>query len=513
MQVLNRRKRMKRRNWIFLALLVLVPAILFAQGSQKTAKKDILIVAMPADASTLDANGKNDNASINVRRQIFETLLTYNEDMELVPLLAESYKWEGDKVIIFSIRKNVVFHNGDTLKASDVKFSMERAARMKYASNQLGVVDLDACTVVDEYTYKMVLKMPFAPMLANVTVPALSIVSEKAVKSLNDDMTEKPVGTGPYKLSSWNRGDRLELVKFDKYWGKAAGVQKIIYRIISESTSRAIEVETGGVDLSYDITPIDYKNLKTNKSVVIARDMGLRTDYVGFNCSKAPFNDARIRQALTYALDTKAIVDAVYMGTNQPGRGMIAPTVWGYSNDIQLLKYNPAKAKELLAQAGFPNGLKTTIWTNDTQVRIDIAEIMQSELKKVGVEANVQVVEWGTYLKMIEDKSLDIFILGISAPTGDGDALYNQFQSQSHFSGNTAHFKNATVDALLQATREKTDRKQRFAAIQKVHQEIVNLAPWVPIAHVEYITAMRANVVGFRNHPSGVHYLGDVNFK
>jgi len=508
---------MKKVNSVLLGLvlLLILPAMLFAGGAQEApaVTKDTLIVAMAAEPSTLDGNGKNDNASINVRRQLYETLLTYNEDMELVPLLAESYRWEGDKVIIFNIRKGVLFHNGEELKASDVKYSVERAARMMYASNQVGVVDLPACQVLDDYTYKMVLKMPFAPMLANVTVSAMAIVHEKTTKELNDDMTERPVGTGPYKLDVWNRGDRIELVKFDKYWGKAEGVQRIVYRIITESTSRAIEIETGGVDIAFDINPVDLKNLQSNSAVKVLIDMGLRTDYVGFNCSKAPFNDVRVRQAISHALDKKAIVEAVYMGTNQPGRGMIAPTVWGYSDDIQLLEYNPAKAKQLLAEAGYPNGLKTTIWTNDTQVRIDIAEIMQSQLKEVGIEANIQVVEWGTYLKMIEDKSLDIYILGISAPTGDGDALYNQFFSTSHFSGNTAHFKDATIDALLQVTREKTNRDERFAAIKKAHQEIVNRAPWAPVAHVEYITATRANVVGFRNHPTGVHYLGDAHFK
>lgn len=502
---------MKKSLGCFLILLVLIPLTLFAQAGSK--RKDTLIVAMGADVTTLDGNGKNDNSSINVRRQIYETLLTYNENMELTPLLAESYSWEGDKTIVFKIRKGVKFHNGETLTARDVKFSMERANQMKYAGAQLGVVDLAACSVVDDYTYKMVLKMPFAPMLANVTVSALAIVNEKAVKALNNDMTTNPVGTGPYTFSLWNRGDRIELVKFDQYWGKAPAIPKIIYRIITETTSRAIEVETGGVDIAYLISPTDYKNLQKAKDVVIDRDMGLSTDYVGFNCSKAPFTDVRVRQAISYALDKPSIVNAVYMGTNQPGRGMISPMVWGYSTDIKLLDHNVAKAKQLLAEAGFPNGLKTTIWTNDTQVRIDIATIMQSQLKAVGVDASIQVVEWGTYLKKVEDKSLDIYILGISAPTGDGDALWNQFHSTSHFSGNTAHFKDTYVDKLLDESRLKTDRAQRLAALKAVHQEIVNRAPWIPIAHVEYITGLRSNVVGYKNHPTGINYLGDVSFK
>jgi peptide/nickel transport system substrate-binding protein len=501
---------MKKSLAFLMILLVLIPLTVFAAGTQQ---RESLIVAMAADVSTLDGNGKNDNASINVRRQMYETLLTYNEKMELIPLLAESYSWEGEKTIIFKIRKGVKFHNGETLTAHDVKFSIERADRMKYASTQLSVVDIAACSVIDDYTYKMVLKLPFAPMLANVTVPAMVIVNEKAVKALNDDMTTTPVGTGPYKLSTWNRGDRIELVRFDQYWGKAAPIQKIIYRIITETTSRAIEVETGGVDIAYEISPNDYPNLEKAPQVLINRDMGLRTDYVGFNCSKAPFTDARVRQAISYALDKPAMVNAVYMGTNQPGRGMIAPTVWGYSEDIRLLDRNIAKAKELLTQAGFPNGLKTTIWTNDTQVRIDIATIMQSQLKAIGVEANIQVVEWGTYLKMVEDKTLDIYILGISAPTGDGDALWNQFHSTSHFSGNTAHFKDPNIDKLLDESRLKTNRTERFTALKTVHQAIVDLAPWIPIAHVEYITATKANVVGFKNHPTGIHYLGEVSFK
>lgn len=504
---------MKKASLILVAMLILSLVVTGCSKSDPTvAVKDTLTIAMAAEPSDLDGNGKNDASSLLIRAQIYETLFAFDSEMNLAPLLTESYEWQDNKTLILHIRHGVKFHNGEEMKASDVDFSLRRALEKGFASNQLSHVNFDASVVVDDYTYKLALKYPFAPMLANLTVGATAIVNEKATKELGDEMTFKPVGTGPYTLADWKRGDQIELTKNKKYWGEAAGLKNLVFRFITESTTRGVEIETGSVDIALNIAPVDIERMEGNQSVKLVRNLNLTTDYVGFNASKKPFADVRVRQAIAHALNIPSIQEVAYMGTGIPAKGLMAPSVWGSSDDIKTLEYDPAKAKQLLAAAGYPDGFKTTIWTNDLQLRLDIAEMVQNQLKEVGIDAEIQVVEWAQYLVAVENKTLDIYILGIGASTGDADTLYSQFYSTSHFSGNTGHYKNKEADALLDATRSETDPEKRLEAIKVAHQFLVNQAPWVPVSHGETITAVRSDVMGFTNHPVGGHDFSVVTF-
>lgn len=504
---------------LLLAVMLLSTALLSGCSSDKDqqpdgAKKDTLVVAISSAPSTLDGNGKNDSSSLEVRAQIYEGLVGQNEQMEIVPLLAESWEYENDTTLIFNIRKGVKFHNGDEVKASDVAFSLKRAYDGGYSESALSAVDFEKCEVVDEYTYKMVLKYPFAPILASVADASAVIVPQKVVEENGSDyLSSNPVGTGPYTLKEWVQGDRIELVKNENYWGESKGVKNIVMRFISEVANRAIEVEVGGVDIAYDISPNDIGRLEDNKDVVVQRTPNLATTYIAFNCEKEMFKDKRVRQAVGHALDLTSIVDAVYFGVGSTGKSMIAPTVWGYSENVKPLEYDIEKAKQLLAEAGYADGLNTTIWVSDNQQRIDIAEIAQNSLKNVGINAEVKILEWGTFLEAVENKELDIFILGSVASSGDGDALYDSFYSKSHFSGNTAYYKDAEMDKLLEASRSEIDPEKRAKILEEIQIKAIEEAPWIPVWHGEVVTASRSNVKGFVNHPTNFHSLANVYFE
>lgn len=484
------------------------------EETQGTKEKDTIVLAMGAEPSTLDGNGKNDDASLKVRTQIYENLITHDEDMNLVPTLAESWEQVDDTTIIFNIRKGVKFHNGDEMTANDALFSLKRAYDMGYAATALEPIDFENSEVVDDYTLKIILHQPFAPIFHSLCEGEVVVVPQNVIETNDENyLANNPVGTGPYKLKKWIPGDRIELVKNEDYWQETKGVKNLVVRFISETANRAIELEVGGVDIAYDISPTDIPRLEDNPEVKLDRAANLSTTYIGFNCTKAPFDDYRVRLAVGHALDLDSIVNAIYLGTGSRAVNIIAPSVWGYSDNIPVIDYDAEKAKELLAEAGFGDGLNTTIWTSDNQIRMDIAEIAQNQLKQVGINAEVKILEWGSFLEVLENKELDIYIIGITASTGDGDALFNQFYSTSHFSGNTAFFQNAEVDEILEKTRVAIDEEERAQYLEEAQQLIMSQAPWIPVWHGEHSIGMRNDVAGFKNHPTGSHDLKNVHFE
>lgn len=483
-----------------------------AEGGDES--KDNLIVAMASEPSTLDGNGKDDSASVQVRTQMYEGLVTQNAEMEVVPVLAEDWEYEDDTTIIFHIRQGVKFHDGTELKASDVKFSLERAYEMGFAAADLSAVDFEKCEAVDDYTYKLVLKHPFAPIISSLAASSAAIVPQNVVEEKGEDyLSANPIGTGPYKLEEWIQGDRIELIKNEDYWDEVKGVDSITMRFITETANRAIEVEIGGVDIAYDVSPNDIDRLKDNPDVEVLQDMSLSTTYIAFNCQKEPFTDSRVRQAIAYALDIENIVDSVYFGTGTTGKNVLAPTVWGCSENVKPLGYDPEKAKALLEEAGYSDGFKTKIWVSDNQQRIDIAEIAQNQLKEVGIDCEVKILEWGTFLEALENKELDIFLLGNSVTSGDGDELYYQFHSESNYSGNTAYYRNPEVDAMIEESRVIIDDNERAKKLEDIQKVVIEEAPWIPVWHGEIITGIRNNVKGFENHPTGNHRLFNIYFE
>ncbi len=462
--------------------------------------KDTIIVAMGGEPSTLDGNGKNDSSSSIAKRQIFDTLVTQDENLQVIPSIAESWEQVDDTTVKFNIRKGVKFHDGSELKASDVLFSIKRAYDLGFASGELSAIDFDNCVAEDDYTYVLKLQYPFAPIVANLCTASAAIVPQAVVEKVGDEeFAVKPVGSGPYMLKEWFRGDRIEFTAFNEYWGGAPATPNLVIRFIGETTTRAIEVESGGVDIALGIATNDVERLESNPNVVMNRKIGAGVEYIAFNTEKTPFEDARVRRAVAMALDTPSIVKAVYTKVGQPAQSMLPPSTFGFDPSIELIPYDVEGAKALLAEAGYAEGFSTQIWVaNTNQARMDIAEIMQNQLKAVNIDAKVNVVDWGSGLLIaIENHTTDIFILGTAASTGDGDCLYQWFESTGHFSSNTSYYKNADMDALLLKSRQETDSTKRLALLKEIQEKMIQESPWIPYYNGEVINATTKKVQGF----------------
>lgn len=502
---------MKRIRTLLAVLLVLTLGLAACTSTPAEPTKDTIVVGMGADAVSLDPHRSNDQSSSRVRRQIYETLILQTEDLELVPLLAESWEQLDDLTFEFKLKQGVLFQDGSPFTAADVKFTFDRAVQSPDIGHIIGAID--SVTVVDDFTVRLTTKQPFAPMLAHLAHPAASILSEAVVSAPGYEF-ETPVGTGPYKFVEWVIGDSVTLTRFDDYHGDAALIPNVVFRAIPDNSVRTIELETGALDLAYDIQPSDVARVGDNADLTLYRDSNLSMNYIGFNMEKAPFDNVLVRQAINYALDMDSIVEVVMRGVGAPAFGPIGPNVWGSNQNLEAYGFEVERAKELMAEAGFADGFSTTLWTNENQQRMDIAEIVQNQLAEIGITVTVEVLEWGAYLAATAAGEHDMFILGWTTVTADADyGLYALFHSSQLGSpGNRTWFVNERVDELLEIGRTTVDQTARAAAYTEAQEIIRDEAPWIFVNTGENIAGSAKNVVGFRQHPAGHHRISTVSF-
>lgn len=478
-----------------------------SSGPALSGKND-LVVAVSSEPVTLDPSDQNDSASSLAIRQIYETLIVQDENMNLIPGLAESWEFTGDTTLVLHLRKGVKFHNGEPFTSADVMYSLDRAMQNAKVSSIIDSIDLANSKAVDENTVELKTFIPYVPLLANLSHTSISMVNQKAVEEAGDAFNETPCGTGPFKLKSWTHGDRVEFVRNDDYWGDKSTYENLIFRAIPENANRAIEVETGGVDIAMSLAPNDGTRLKDNPDVNVVVYSGLSTTGIQMNTTAKPFDDVRVRQALNYACDYQAIGESVYEGYGVRATCPMSSQVWGANKDLKPYTYDPEKAKALLAEAGYPDGLpeKILLVTNDNRQRIDTFEIMKNQLAEVGIEAEITVRDMATLASFVPG-DYELFIAGWGTTTGDPEmGLYQTFNSDSG-TANSARiqFRDPEVNALLEQGRAEADNDARYDIYQKAQELIWDACPWIWFWQPDTIDATTTHVKGYVPHPSGYY--------
>jgi peptide/nickel transport system substrate-binding protein len=352
---------------------------------------------------------------------INETLLALEDD-KLVPLLAESWKiLPGNSTYEFVLKQGVKFHNGETLGVDDVVFSLKRASA---PGNSVGTWSafLKDAEKVDDRTVRLQTTIPLGDaFLGSLTHPWASILSRKAVEEAGQDYGQKPVGTGRFTLKRLIPGDRVELERFDGYHGDKAKLRAIIFRTYLEATTRAIELESGALDVAIDISPVDVNRIRDNPKLEIVTTPSWRNYHIGFDTAGAPFDNPLVRQAINLAINREGIVKAVYRGFAQASRGAFPSTV-AYSSyeNAPELPYDPKKAKELLVQAGFPDGFKSGFIVPERSDFQNIATVLQNNLREIGIEFTIRVTEYGAITELIRQKGHDPYLNNLgNAPTSN----------------------------------------------------------------------------------------------
>ena len=498
-------------------LMTIILSVLFlvacgGSGDKKEAAtgantgKDTLVIGQGADAKSLDPHASNDNPSSNIRVQIYDRLMDLDENGVPQPMLAESWERPDDKTIIFHLRKGVKFHNGDEMKASDVKFSLERALASPEVSHILA--GINGVEVIDDYTVKVTTEKPMAAILNNLSHITIAILSERATKEAGDKFGQNPVGSGPYKFVSWQSGDRVTLEAFPEYWQGEAPVKNVVYRNIVEETNRTIGLETGELDIIYDIQGLDKNKLRDDERFVLIEGPQVSMTYLGFNMKKAPYDNPKVREAISYAIDQKPIIDTVFLGAGEAANSIIGPNVWGYY-DVEKYTQDIEKAKALLAEAGYPDGFKAKIWVNDNPVRRDTAVILQDQLKQIGIDLAIETVEWGAFLDGTARGDHEMFLLGWGTVTRDPDyGMYELISTATMgAAGNRSFYSNPTVDKLLEEGKTELDPEKRKAIYKEIQEIIRKDIPMYMIIYPLQNVVTQKNIKNFKLDPANAHRI------
>ena len=478
-----------------------------------------LVVGLVAEPVNLDPPQVTDLNSNRVGRRIVETLVTFPEEStQIVPGLAESWTISKDGLqYTFKLRRGITFHDGTPLNAEAVKFSIERQINPNHPAYKLGKYpfanfffgNVKAVEVLSEERVAFLLNEARASFIAVLAQGAASIVSPTAVMKWGPDYPTHPVGTGPFRFASWDRGQRVILEKNPTYWKYPVKVERVIYRPIVEDQARLTELLTGTLDVIVGV-PADFvSQLEQNAKITLLKQVGAHVWYLGMNNQKKPFDDKRVRQALNYAVNKDAIVKDVLKGTGAASRGPVLPGTWGADPALKPYPYDPERAKKLLAEAGYPSGFSTTLWVPESgsgmQAPVAMSTVMQSNLKAVGVNVSLQTMEWGAYLAKLRTKEQELFALSWMAGTEDPDMVMYPLLHSSQWTPvgpNRALYKNARFDTLLQQARLTTDQAKRAQLYREAQRVLVDDAPWVFVDHEIQIAALSKRVQGFKLHPS-----------
>ncbi len=480
--------------------------------------RDVLVVGMEAEPPGLDPGQALGLHTLRVTHQLFETLVTTPDDStDVVPGLAESWTTSADGLAwTFKLRRGVRFHDGTTLDAAAVKFTFDRVIDPGHPQAKNGkwsfvvgyLSSVKSVDAIDPLTVRLNLKYPTSSLLALLALPNCAIVSPTAFTRNHADFNSRPVGSGRYRFETWDRGSRLVLRRNDDYWGVKGRSQTLVYRAIPDATARVTELLTGGVDVILPIAPDFIERLERNPQISVHRKTGLTVWYVGFNVEKKPFTDKRVRQALNHAVNKEAIVRDILKGTGVPAIGPLLPGTWAAEPGVKRYPYDPAAARRLLAEAGYPNGFEVEFWVPESgsgmQSPVEMSTVIQSNLAAVGVKAPLKTFEWGSYLGKIRSDAPAMFALSWFLKSEDPDlSLYPLFFSKNTPLPNRSNYANPDVDQLLLQARQVADRTKRAELYRRAQQIVVDDAPWVFVDHEQQVVATRANVKGFKLHPSG----------
>ncbi|KAF2957408.1 hypothetical protein AS159_06940 [Thermotoga sp. Ku-13t] len=472
------------------------------------------------DVTTLLPGNIPDSISTIVGMHIFEGLVDIDENLKIIPALAE--RWEildGGTAYVFHLRKNVKFHDGTDFNAYAVKknFDYLFSANLRNVGVYKGIIK--EVQVIDDYTVKFVLFRPNSSFLYRLAQSTGWIVSPQAIDKFGNDpaaMSKNPVGTGPFMFKEWKAGESVELVKNPNYWREGLPyLDRIVFKVVAEDVSRVNQVRAGDADLMYNPPPALFAALEQDKSLQVKVIPTVRTIFIGLNTSKPPLNDVRVRQALNYAIDKEKLCRVLMKGLAKPSDSPLSSMTYGYS-PTGGYPYNPEKARQLLKEAGYEN-LKLELITpkgrylNDYETAVAI----QGMLKEVGVTLDVKPMEWGAYVSKIlsrkpEDWDYQLFLLGWAPGTAEvHQVLFPLFYSSNRMDSpnatmpyNNYFYSNPKVDELIDKIAVEIDEKKLLEYSAEAQKLIVQDAPWIFLYEMNIAAVMRKEVHGVKIYPT-----------
>jgi peptide/nickel transport system substrate-binding protein len=523
--------------WVFsLLLLVLLTVVLAGCNSEKKEEQlysgpdtgpaygDLFIDGSIGDASTLLPPLANDAASFSIISLIYNGLVKYDGDLNLVGDLAKSWDISPDGLTItFHLRKGVKWQDGAPFTAKDALFTYQVMVDPKTPTAYSGdYLQVKKAEVLDDYTFRVTYRQPFAPALGSWTLAMLPEHLLKGQDITKSPLGRHPIGTGPYLFKKWETGQLIALTYNPNYFEGRVYLNGYIFRVIPDLATMFLELKAGNID-RMGLTPLQYTRQtaypKFDRLYKKYRYIPFSYIYLGYNLDDPLFADRRVRQALTYAINKKEIIAGVLMGLGQPAYGPYKPGTWYYNPNVPKFSYNPAKAKALLAAAGWhPNaqGVLTkngrpfafTILTNQgNNIRVRTAEIIQRRLHNIGIQVKIRTIEWAAFLKeFIDKRRFQAVLLGWN--TGLDPDQYDIWSSTKTKPGelNFIDYKNPEVDKLLAEGRHTFNREKRRLAYFKFQEILAEDQPYTFLFVPDALPAISRRFRGIKPAPAGIDY-------
>lgn len=486
-------------------------SILLPAAAAEKMPKDTLVVLNINDAGALDPLYMRDIAAATLCAHIYDNLVKMSGTGEILPSLAESWEELSPLEFRFRLRRGVTFHNGEAFGAGDVQYTIARALSPEGVGVRMFTQNVDSVDVVDPYTVIIRLKAPDKGFLQKLSGIPFCIVNRKAVEEADEGHLTHPVGTGPFRLKSWNRGDRVVLERNEAYWGKKPAFRTLVHRAVPELSSRTFELESGAADIALFIARNDIERVAKNPKLRLSRHLLTACTFIGMNTQKAPFTDPKIREALWCALDVDAMYEAVSGGIGERSTGILPSTVQYFVPFEKTHKRDPDRARRLLSEAGLGERPKLELWASDNREHIDLMTIAQNQLAEVGIEAELKVLEMGVYVSAMQRGEHDIFIFGRSFPLPDPDIFLTASFATASLNGmNYCRFSNPDADRLLDEARVEQDPARRAELYEKLQHLLEEQVAWIPVCTLEQVAGTQDYVQNFVLDSRSYYYFGDV---
>ncbi len=504
--------------------LLLTASLLSAVAAVPARATKDVTVAVGSNFTTLDPYDANDTLSQAVAKSFYQGLFGFDRNLKRVNVLAESYQVSADGLnYTVKLRPGVKFQDGTAFDAEAVKVNFDRASNPDNHLKRYNLFKNIAGTeVVDPLTVKIILKQPFSAFIDTLASPAAVMISPAALKKYGKDIAFHPMGTGPYQLEQWNQTDFVKVKKFAGYWQPGyPKLDTITWRPVADNNTRSAMLQTGEANFAYPIPFEQAKLLEKDSKLDLVASPSIMQRYISFNVTQKPFDNPKVRAAINYAINRQALVKVAFAGYAVPATGIVPPTIQ-YAASFPAVEYNPAKARELLKEAGYPNGFTTTLWSSHNHSTAQkVLQFTQQQLAQVGIKVQVTAMDAGQRAAQVEEKgqkesNVRLFYTGWTASTGEANwALTPLFATQSWPPAifNTAFYSNPAVDKDLNDALLTSDSARKAALYKDAQTRIWLDQPWAPLVVEKLVSANTKNLTGFYVMPDTSFSFDDADLK
>ena len=497
-----------KKNFIYLCLIVII--VLIACSGKEDDKKETIqnkedktiTIAEKAEIKTLDPQKTVDSASLSVIQMINQKLFKIDNDGNIIPEIAEEVTKVDAKTTLIKIKKDLFFSNGEPVTVDDVLFSLNRAKESPRMTQDFYMIE--SFEKVDDATIKVKTFYEAGNLLHKLASMGASIMNKKALEENENNI----IGSGMFKLKEWVAGDRIVLERNEYFKEANSNVKEIIIKFIPEANSRMIMLETGEVDIAEALLPLDFQKISKEDDKFTTVEMQSSSNmFIGFDLRDKHLSDKRVRQAIAYAINNQDIVDSIYNGSATVATSPIPKITTGHNENSNPYEQNIEKAKELLAEAGYPNGFDIVLNVNEDNQRVDTAVVIQDNLKAIGVNVQIKTYQWASYVAFVENPSQEkgMFLMAWNIANDDPDELlyplYHSSQIDAHT--NVIFYKNEDFDSLISKARETIDKEKRIDLYKKAQDIIQEDLPHYAILYPMQNFAYKKNIKGIEVNKRG----------